>query len=116
MEVYADIQHKRAMRAFFLEQRVSGGQLDANVTRQLEIAANARLRAAQLRAPAQQAAGRSLTVIARESGAGAVGRGPGLIERLMAGVTGSKVSDSELVLNGPEEDPRQVIDVKAEEG
>jgi hypothetical protein len=45
-----------------------------------------------------------------------VGRGPGLIERLMAGVTGSKVSDSELVLNGPEEDPRQVIDVKAEEG
>lgn len=83
MELVADIQRKRAMRAFFLEQRVAGGQLDPNVTRQLEAAAEATERVARLKAPAEQMARQSITVVQQG------GSGGGLISRLLAGVTGA---------------------------
>lgn len=84
MEVFAEMQKQRAMRAAFLERVVSGGQLDPNVTRQIEIAAAAVERVARIKMPQNAANSRNVTVV--QQGGNPQG---GILSRLLAGVTGT---------------------------
>lgn len=86
MDMIADIQMRRAMRSVMLEARVTGGVIDPNTTRQLEIAANAKLRADGLRRPQQEASERTITVIEKTAGAPQ----GGILQQLLAGVMGAK--------------------------
>lgn len=97
MEVIADIHMKRAQRAYLLEVLTAGGQLDPNTTRQLEVAAQAAMRVAQLKAPVAQAASRSIAIVAQETGGPA--QGGGLIAALMSKISGPAKPSGELDLN-----------------
>ena len=86
LETVADVQSSRAMRAYMMEQRMTGGILDPNVTRQLEVAAAARERVLKYKLPVMQANSRSISVV--QSG-GNQEQGPGMISKLLASMTGS---------------------------
>lgn len=91
LEQLADMQVKRARRAAFVEMRF-GGQLDPNVTRQIEIAAAAvaRLDAMKRPAPApQQQVRNSLTVTGTPSGDAPAAAGGGVLSKLLANFTKS---------------------------
>ncbi len=107
MESFADMQAMRARRAVFLEQRVTGGQLDPNVSRQINIASEALEHVARIKGAFETGQRKSLTVIAQ-------GENPqgGILARLMSGITGAlPVSGSaDLELNPP----RPTITVTAE--
>jgi hypothetical protein len=109
LEALADIQKKRALRMFLIESRVAGGQADPNVTRLLEVAAQAAERVARYKQPTVHAAKQSISVIAQ--GAQSVAKGGGLIAKLMAGVTGSApTSSGEIVLNeAPQQESLAVV-------
>lgn len=99
LEMIADLQKQRAMRAVMHEARSSGGQLDVRVTRQLEVAAMAVERVATWKQPQQQAATRSI-IVTQQGGAQPQG---GLLQRLMSGIAGNlpAAQNSELPLHEP---------------
>jgi len=101
LETVADVQSTRAMRAYMMEQRMTGGILDPNVTRQLEVAAAARERVLKYKLPVMQANSRSISVV--QSG-GQQEQGPGMITKLLASMTGAPPPPSPgevLTLNPP---------------
>jgi hypothetical protein len=103
LETVATLHQKRALRAVMMEGRQAGGILDPNVTRQLEVAAQAVERVAKYKLPVQQAATRGVAVIQQGGGGGTEEKGPGLISTLMAAFAPKPqvTETNELVLNAP---------------
>lgn len=100
LESFADIQAERARRAVFLEKRITGGQLDPNVTRQIEVAAAAQERVAKLKGAFEQGVKKSVTVIAQGNTGGHVGGG--ILSKLLAGYGPTRSEGGELALNEPQ--------------
>jgi hypothetical protein len=90
LELFADMQAKRAVRGAFLEARIAGGQIDPNVTRQIEIAAMASQRVMQIKQAAAGQGTQSISVISQ-------GGGGGLISKLMSVMGGAKPEQPEIV-------------------
>lgn len=105
VESFADMQATRARRAVFLEQRVTGGQIDPNVTRQIQIATDAAIQAAKLKGAFATANKQSITVMAQ----GAKPQG-GILSRLMAGITGAAPQQPGEI---PLRDDEQIIEAEA---
>lgn len=86
LNLFADVQKKRAMRAVFIEQRAAGGDPNPNTTRLIEVAAAAVLRAEAYRTPMQIPMARTTTSAVVQAGQPAQAQGPGLLTRLIAGI------------------------------
>ncbi len=87
MEVIADLQFSRGMRQYYKETRLGGGELDPNVTRQLEIAAQAAQRVHDLKNAAKGIGNSTISVTA--SASTPAQQGGGLLAALLGGVTGA---------------------------
>jgi hypothetical protein len=96
----ADLQAERALRGALAERVMGGGTLDPAVSRQIEIAAAAAERVARIKAADRGT--QTLTVVAQ--GPGALGKGGGILSKLMAGIGAPQTGQGELVLH-PEEGP-----------
>jgi hypothetical protein len=110
LELIADTHKKRAFRGLILEN-AQGGQLDPNVSRQLELAASSALRVAELKRPVvQQQPTQSLSIVAQQTGGGDGGgeRPGGLIQMLMEKVLAKPPSPPPAAVAPP-------IDVETEE-
>lgn len=99
LELLADIQKKRAMRGVMMESRLAGGQLDPNVTRQIEVAASAAERVMRYKAPTTKSANSSITVVAQGNG---IAKGGGILSKLLSG-SGIDGAPGELTLNPPQD-------------
>jgi hypothetical protein len=85
LEVFADIDTKRALRAHMVEQRMSGQTAnDPAVTRLLEKAVQSRIRLEEIKRPVKQEAERSVSLVMKETGAATSSPGGGLISALMS--------------------------------
>lgn len=97
LEVIADLQKKRALRAVMVEARQANGQLDPMTTRQLEVAAAAAERVLKYKLPMQQTMQRSVAVVSQAQGQA---QGGGLLQKLMSGIMGNTQRQAgEIVLN-----------------
>jgi hypothetical protein len=98
LEMLADLQTERALRGALAERVMGGGTLDPAVSRQIEIAAAAAERVARIKAADRGT--QTMTVVAQ--GPGALGKGGGILSKLMAGIGAPQTGRGEIVLN-PEE-------------
>jgi len=90
LEHFADVQVARARRAVFLEQNVTGGQLDPNVTRQIDVAMAAAERVAALKGAIGASQKRTMAAVSVNEGGGG-----GIVSQLIAAVASNASAGEE---------------------
>lgn len=120
LDSIADVHLTRAKRALLFETKLSGGQLVPDVTRQLEVAANATLRADMYKNP-PAAPPRSVTTLSISQETTGEAKAPSLLESLIASVVAPPLPEKTIIeapaipLNVPEGEGAQGIAKALEE-
>lgn len=117
LQTISDIQAERGLRAVLIERLTAGGALDPNVTRQLQVASDARLKVLEVQAmllPPPQASSSSTSLTVTTSGA--MPPGGGLLSALVSAVTSGRAPTQRVQLPGTDDmTDGKVLDAVQEE-